>query len=214
MNAELAQQRCGYVTASAFKHVLAKGQGKTRADYLRRVVTERITGIPCETFSNRHTDRGQDQEPHAKLAYEVLTGELIIPASFITHPTLRAGCTPDGLLGEDGGLEAKSVIPTVQLDTWLGGDYPTEHRAQVQGNLWLSKRAWWEFISFSKDMPEHAKHLRLYRFRVRRDDDYIANLAREVAAFDAEADKLYNRLMQINVPLEDLLRQSLEKVAA
>jgi hypothetical protein len=61
----------------------------------------------------------------------------------------------------DGGIEAKCVIPTVQLDTILGGDYPSEHKAQIQGNLWITGRKWWDFVSYSPDMPEH---LRLYVF--------------------------------------------------
>lgn len=206
-----AQERCGFVTASCFADVLAKGQGKTRAAYMRRVVAERLTGKPAETFRNGDTYRGQVQEPHSKLAFEAETGEPIINVGFIKHPTLpRIGCSPDGLLGDDGGIEAKCVIPTVQMDTWEAGGYPSTHRAQIQGNLWITGRKFWNFISFSPDMPAH---LRLYVFRVERDEAYIDNLEREVLAFDAEAEKLYTRFMTMGTPLEDLLKKSL-KVAA
>jgi hypothetical protein len=57
---------------------------------------------------------------------------------FIKHPTLAAGCSPDGLVDEDGGVEIKSVIPTVQIDTVLAGGYPSEHKAQIQGCLWIT----------------------------------------------------------------------------
>lgn len=205
------QDKCGHVSASCFADVLAKGQGKMRASYLRRIVAERLTGKPAETFSNGHTARGTIQEPLARLAYEALTGEPVLQVGFIKHPTLpRIGCSPDGLVGADGGIEAKSVIPTVQMETWERGEYPTEHRAQVQGNLWITGRKWWDFVSFSPDMP---KHLQLYKFRVFRDEDYISNLEREVLAFDAEAEKLYTRFMKMGTPLEALLKQSL-KVAA
>lgn len=212
--AEWAQDRCGHVSASCFADVLAKGQGKMRAAYLRRIVAERLTGKPAEMFSNGHTARGTVQEPLARLAYEAHTGEPVVQVGFIKHPTLpRIGCSPDGLVGDDGGLEAKSVIPTVQMETWERGEYPTEHRAQVQGNLWITGRKYWDFVSFSPDMPEH---LRLYIFRVQRDESYIDNLEREVLAFDAEAEKLYTRFMTMGTPLEALLKASLktEKVAA
>jgi hypothetical protein len=96
------------------------------------------------------------------------------------------------------------------METWDRGEYPPEHRPQVQGNLWVTNRQWWDFVSYSPDMPEH---LRLYIFRVHRDEDYIDNLEREVLAFDAEAEKLFTRFMTMGTPLETLLKQSL-KVAA
>ena len=206
-----ALDRCGFVTASCFGDVLAKGQGKTRAAYLRRVVAERLTGKPAETFSNGHTARGTIQEPLARLAYEADTGEPVVQVGFIKHPTLpRVGCSPDGLVGDDGGIEGKAVIPTVQMDTWDRGEYPPEHRPQIQGCLWITRRHWWDFTSFCPDMP---KHLQLYKFRVQRDEAYIDNLEREVLAFDAEAEKLYTRFMTMGTPLEALLKASL-KVAA
>lgn len=198
--------RCGCATASCFSDVLAKGQGKTRASYLRKVVTERLTGKPVESYSNNHMLRGQMQEPFGKLAYEAHTGEPIIDVGFIKHPTIMAGCSPDGLLGTDGGGEFKCVLPTVQLETWLGGDFPTEHRAQIQGSLWITGRKWWDFVSYSPDMPAH---LRLYVYRVERDEAYIANLEREVVKFLVEVDAMVERLMRIGVPLEQQLRESL-----
>lgn len=203
--------RCGHATASEFSSVLAKGQGKTRAAYVRRVVAECVTGKPIEGgFRNSHTERGHDQEPHAGLAYEAHTGEPILRVGFLKHATLRAGCSPDGLIGSDGGVEIKCVIPTVQLDTILGKDYPSEHKAQVQGSLWITGRQWWDLVSYSPDMPEH---LRLYVFRVKRDEEYIANLEREVRAFLTEVDAMVGRLMQIGVPLEEQLQASLKEAA-
>lgn len=202
------EDRLGRATASEFSSVLAKGQGKTRAAYMRRVVTERLTGKPSETFSNGHMLRGTMQEPLARLAYEVATGEPVEQVGFIKHPKLMTGCSPDGLVGTNGGAEFKSVIATTQLETFLGGDYPTEHRAQVQGNIWICERDWWDFCSFSADMPEH---LRLYRFRTYRDDDYIANLEREVVKFLDEVDALYLRMMRMGMSTEELLKASLQR---
>jgi hypothetical protein len=184
--------RCGRATASEFSSVLAKGQGKTRAAYMRRVVAERLTGKPIDTYRNGHMDRGTEQEPFARLAYEALTGEPVEQVGFLKHPILMAGCSPDGLVGSKGGAEIKSVISTVQVETIEGGEYPSEHRAQVQGSLWITGREWWDFVSYSPDMPEH---LRLYVYRVTRDEPYIANLETEVRRFLAEVDERCARLM-------------------
>ena len=188
---EWLAERCGKATASEFHAILAKGQGKTRAAYLRRVVAERLTGKPMETYKNKDIERGIEQEPYAKMSYEARTGLMVEEAGFIKHDTLEAGCSPDGLVGDDGGAEIKSVIPTVQLDTILAGGYPSTHKPQIQGCIWLCKRQWWDFCSFSHDMPER---LRLYVFRVTRDDAYIVSLQAEVKVFLDEVDYLYQRL--------------------
>lgn len=186
-------ERCGKATASEFSSVLAKGQGKTRLAYLRRVVAERLTGKPMESYKNAHMERGTEQEPYARLAYEALTGNLVEEVGFIQHPTLMAGCSPDGLI-DDGGAEIKSVIPTVQLETILAGGYPSEHKAQIQGSMWITGSQCWDFCSYSPDMPEH---LRTYIFRVVRDEPYITQLAAEVTVFLREVDELIAKLGEI-----------------
>lgn len=201
--------RCGCATASEFAAVMAKGEGKTRSKYLRRVVAEMLTGKPTETYKNAHTDRGHEQEPDAGTEYEAATGDFVTKVGFIRHPDMPVGCSPDGLVGSDGGVEIKSVIPTVQVDTLLAGKLPPEHRAQVQGSLWITKRDWWDFCSYSPEMPEN---LRLYIFRVRRDEDYISKLEAEVTGFVREAEQM--RDMLLGRGLESVLQASLAKVAA
>jgi hypothetical protein len=45
-------ERCGHATASEFASVLASGtERKMRTGYLRRLVAERLTGKPTETYS-------------------------------------------------------------------------------------------------------------------------------------------------------------------
>lgn len=185
--------RCGWLGMSSASDVLAKGQGITRTKCLRRIVAELLTGKPMETYSNGHTERGNLQEPHARDSYEDITGALVEQVGFIKHPTLRCGYSPDGHVGTDGGVEIKSVIPTVQLETILKGGYPSEHKAQIQGSLWISGRKYWDFCSWSEDMPEH---LRTYISRVERDEAYIKNLAAEVAVFLGEVDALFAKLME------------------
>jgi hypothetical protein len=207
-----ALARSGCATASCFSDVLAEGQGKTRAKYLRRVLAERLIGKPIETYHNGHMDRGNELEPLARMAYEAETGALVDEVGFIPHPTIQwCGCSPDGLVGDDGGIEAKSVIATIQVETILRGDYPPEHRPQVQGNLWVTKRQWWDFCSYCPDMPEH---LQLYVFRVVRDEDYIAALERKVLAFLKEVETLHARLMDTRTLYDKLLASVEQNTAA
>lgn len=201
--------RCGKATASEFSSVLAKGQGKTRAAYLRRVVAETLTGKPSESYRNSHMDRGQDQEPLAGWAYELATGNTVERVGFIEHDSLRAGCSPDRLIaGQKRGAEIKCVIPTVQVETIDSGGYPSEHKAQIQGSLWITGYKAWDFCSYSPDMPEK---LRTYVFTVERDETYIQMLEREVIGFLLDVDRMLSRLGVAGEELEALLRRSLKE---
>jgi hypothetical protein len=146
--------KVGKASASCFSDVLAKGQGKMRANYLRRVVAEILTGKPIETFRNRDTDRGQEQEPLARWSYELITGRSVEQVGFIEHDSLPVGCSPDGLvLGRTRGAEIKCVIPTVQVETVDAGGYPSEHKAQIQGGMWIAECGTWDFCSYCPGMP-------------------------------------------------------------
>lgn len=186
------QRRLGKATASNFAKVLAKGTGATREKYLLQVVAQRLTGKPTAGYSNADMERGIEQEAMARLVYEARTGNMVQEIDFIDHAELMAGCSPDGLIGEDGGLEIKSVIPTVQIQTAKRGSIPPEHIAQVQGCMWIAGRQWWDFASYSPDFLD-AK-LQLIVYRVLRDDAYVAVLDSEVRRFLDEVDAMVKEL--------------------
>lgn len=208
---EWLAQRAGHCTASRFKDVLAKiktGESASRRNYRIQLVTERLTGRPCDSYSNTAMEWGTTTEPFARAAYEGARTVMVDETGFLLHPEVPyVGASPDGLVGADGGVEIKCPYQsTVHVETLEGG-MPPEHRAQVQGTLWVTGRAWWDFISFDPRMPAH---LQLYVERITRDEDYIATLAAEVTKFLAEVDAMVRRL---GVPLEDQLRDSIKAVA-
>ena len=173
--------RLGIPTASEFSTVMAKGKdgGKslTRKTYMLKLAGEVLTGEPMESYSNAHMDRGKEQEAEAREAYELMKDVDCQLVGFIRNGD--RGCSPDSLIGEDGGLEIKTALPHIQVERLLRGDLPPEHRAQVQGNMWVTERAWWDFVSYCPRLP-------LLIVRVPRDDGYIATLAGAVKEFNAE----------------------------
>lgn len=185
--------RCGCVTASMFKDIvsMSKASGKpfkALDDYLWTLATERFYGMPVESFTARSTEWGKDLEPYAVKAYEVETGNIITPSGFVLHPLIRhCGASPDGLIGSDGGIEIKCPKDRrVHMRTWLNG-MPAEHIAQVQGNLWVHDRRWFDFVSFDPRAPEK---FRLYVQRIRRDDEYIHILEAKIKGFLSDVEKL------------------------
>ena len=194
---EWLAERLGYATASNFHKILAKGGGKTRASYLQQLVVERLTGKPVDSYSNSHMARGNELEPMARMAYEAETGIIVEETGFISMVNEMVGGSPDGLIDVTGGVEIKSRLPGIQLETIKNGGYPAANKAQIQGLLWITGRSYWDYVSYSPDLPEN---LQLYIFRVVRDVDYIRNLQAETAVFlrevEAEEKKWRNHIIK------------------
>ncbi len=170
-SAEWLQERCAHATASCFADIMATikvGEAATRRTYRMRTVTERLTGKPIPGFVSKDMERGTLQEPDARVAYELRTGNIVEQVGFIKHPKIEwCGCSLDGLIDDDGTLEIKSVLPHIQVATIYGAKLPPEHVHQVQGGLWISGRQWCDFASYSPDLPGK---LSLFVCRVERDE--------------------------------------------
>lgn len=185
--------RCGRATASRFADLLATiktGEAASRRNYRAQLVCERLTGVPAESFESAAMKWGTENEPFARMAYEAQTGQIVEETGFIPHPELMAGASPDGLIGDDGGVEIKAPNTAQHIDTLLKG-MPPEHIPQIQGCMWLTGRLWWDFVSFDPRLPEK---LQLYVQRIPRDDVYIAKLALAVGVFLGEVDDLVAEL--------------------
>lgn len=196
--ADWLKARAGHVTASRFKDVLAKiksGEAQTRAKYRLQLVTERLTGLPVEGYKNAAMAWGTEREPEARMAYEAATGEIVAEVGFLVHPTIQwCGASPDGLVGADGMVEIKCPFEsTVHVLTLIDG-MPSEHMAQIQGNLWVNGRKWCDFISYDPRLPEG---LQLHRQRIERDDKFISSLVAEVAQFLAEVKVQHEKLTEM-----------------
>lgn len=191
---EWFKYRLGIPSASKFKDVLAKGQGTTRRKYLLAKAAEVLTGEMPESYTNEHMERGILQEPDARALYEFSQDVSVAQVGLGMLDDKSACASPDGLVGEDGGIEIKSTIPTVHIDTILSGKMPTSHMAQVQGNLWIFEREWWDFISYSPTVIDRP----IVIYRINRDEDYIANLAAEINRFNDDVASIVDQIKTAN----------------
>lgn len=202
---EWHRARLGLPTASRFSDVLAKGEGKVRGKYLHELAAETLRGGPePDAYTNVHMDRGHAQEAEARHAYALLRDVDPVQVGFIRNG--RKGASPDSLIGTDGGLEIKTALGHIQIERLKRGTLPPEHRAQVQGTLWVAERQWWDFMSYSPGLPELI-------VRVHRDDAYIAALAEAVDIFNDELDALLASVRP-RPALKAQLVASLEEAAA
>lgn len=179
--------RVGIPTASEFSTVMAKGEGKTRKAYMLKLAGEILTGEPMESYSNGHMERGKIMEDEARDLYSFIKDVEPVRVGFIRNGD--KGCSPDSLIGERKGLEIKTALPHIQIDRLMRNELPSEHRAQVQGSLWVAERDTWDFVSYWPKLPLFVKP-------VHRDETYIANLAGEVARFNDELQKVVEQIRQ------------------
>lgn len=194
--------RAGIPTASEFKSVLAKGEGKTRRAYMLRLAGERITGVAAETYENGHMIRGRVMESEARDAFALQSLELIERVGFVRNGDV--GCSPDSLLGDDGVLEIKTKLPGLLIETILRGDMPPEHRPQCQGSLLVTERERVTIACFWPGMP-------LFVHEERRDEKYIANLAGEIARFNDELALVVEQVRAYGQAPKEVLREQLER---
>ncbi len=185
--------RAGKPTASEFSTVLAKGEGKTRRAYLLKLAGEIITGLPMESYSNANMDRGKEQEDEARDRYAMLNDVEPVRVGFIEDTDLRCGASPDALIGERGVLELKSALPHILIDKLVRNEFPSEHKAQTQGGLWIAQRDW-------IDIGIHCRRLPMFEKRAYRDETYIATLASEVARFNDELAETVETVRRYGAP--------------
>lgn len=176
--------RLGRVSASSVSKLIgAQGKPSTQAQgYINQLIAERITGELPEQYTNAHMERGNELEPDARRLYEFLTDSEVVEVGFCLHDTIAAGFSPDGLVGDDGGLEIKCPAPHTHVEYLRSGKLPSKYKPQVMMALWISGRKWWDFMSYHPAMKPLL-------VRVERDEDYIEALEKEVTKAADTIDK-------------------------
>lgn len=171
---EWLKARLGVPTASNYgKVITSTGKPSATAEkYANELIAQRLTGQIPELFKSDAMERGNELEPQARAYYELMTDNEVDEVGLIIND-IGAGCSPDGLIGDDGGLEIKCPLASTHVGYMRAGKLPTAYVQQVQGCMYVTGRKWWDFVSFHPDMESMI-------IRVERDDDYIQKLDTEV----------------------------------
>jgi putative phage-type endonuclease len=141
--------RKGRITASSVGAILGHAPYATRDDVMRRMVREWVGAEP-EFEGNIATEYGTRNEAGALTEYVMETGNAVEAVGFITREDW-AGCSPDGLIGEEGGLEIKCPFGLRKDETPAFKsifDQP-HYFDQVQFSIWVTNRSWWNFYQWS-----------------------------------------------------------------
>jgi predicted phage-related endonuclease len=192
---EWRRLRCGMITASKISDVMQEKKGTGYANYLAQLCCERLTGCAVETYKNGYMERGNEDEEAARDCYSFTTGNTVDQVAFIRHPTIeRAGCSPDGTIGDDGLVEIKRKIPALHIDYIFKDRVPPEYVKQIQFQLACTGRLWCDFASYCPEMPEE---MQLFVKRMDRDDTMISEMEAAVVAFNQSVEDTIARLKDL-----------------
>lgn len=191
--------RLGHVTASNVADVMAKGksgEAVTRKKYKVKLLAERLTGASQDFYTNAAMEWGVEQEPYARMAYEVANDVLVDKTGFWPHETIKwVGVSPDGLVGSDGLVEIKCPNTTTHLDYILDDKVPSDYYKQIQCQLWVTGRSWCDFISFDPRLPQRNQ---LFVKRCFRDETLMVEMEAEIREFLQEIEYLIEQLQGDN----------------
>ena len=181
------------ITASGFANVIAKPTTKRYQNYMKELA-ENITGVPIVSEEKPWFEHGKRLEPLARGMYEWEERTEVEEVPILYHPDFDfVSCSPDGLVGDNGGIEIKGRLSLTEYDK-AKDNLPSKDKPQVQGCLWVSGRAWWDWVNLYES-PE-TKRYRFNVFRVYPDLEYHKKLSDACEDFWYEVQKLVETLKE------------------
>jgi putative phage-type endonuclease len=181
--------RVGKLTASRVADMLATvktGESMSRKNLRADLIAERLTGNKNDSYTNSAMNWGVETEPQARVAYEVFSDTLVDKIAFVDHKTIpNFGCSPDGLVDEDGLIEIKCPNTSTHLEYLETRKPPTKYMTQMMSQMSVTGRKWCDFVSFDPRLPAGLK---LLVVRIERDEEFIAKIEAEAIKFLAEVD--------------------------
>jgi len=192
--------RAGRLTGSVAADILAKlksgGEPAARRDLRVQLAVERLTGTPMESgFVSTAMQWGIDSEPRARARYEAESGNIVRQTGFVTRKDLLVGCSLDGdVRGFEGILEIKCPKSATHVSYLKERELPSDYRAQVMHNMWVTGAQWCDFVSFDDRMPPGLDY---WCIRVPRDEAVIAAYESEVRRFLTEVDSEVGQLRNL-----------------
>ncbi len=159
---EWMKARCGLLTASEFDRIITAtlkiaDNVKSRA-HLWELAAQRISGYVEPQYVSDAMLRGHQDEITARELYAKHYAP-VTECGFVTNDKwgFTLGCSPDGMVGDDGLIEVKSRGQKFQVQTVVeyvaDGATPDDFMLQVQGEMLVTGRKWCDLISYSGGLP-------------------------------------------------------------
>jgi len=157
---EWFELRKGKMTGSNATAVGANGKGLET--YCKKISIGIIREEKEEQYSNADIERGKELESIGLTTYEFETGVTVENVGFITNDIYKnVGCSPDGLVGLDGGIEIKARNDEKHFSL-IQGETKEIPFNQIQMCLLVTERKWWDFISINVNFDKPIFILRVF----------------------------------------------------
>lgn len=186
--------RAGKVTASEFGSFLTTDfqlrTGQMVKSYVARKVAELWVG-PLPGFNTLDMDFGKIREEEAIPTFSFETGLQVDRVAFITDDAEKIGCSPDGLIGDDSGLEVKCPTAEVHTKYLLQGEVPSDYIQQIHASMFVTGRKSWKFLSYRRSFP-------MLILDVQRDEDIQEAIGYAVATIIKMIDTSLAYLVKLN----------------
>lgn len=156
--------RCGLLTASEFDRIITPttlkvaDNPKSRA-HLWELAAQRITGYVEPQYVSDAMLRGQEDEIKARADYEKHFAP-VRECGFVTNSKwgFTLGCSPDGLVGDEGLIECKSSCQKLHVQRLVehfeSGAAPEDFMLQVQGIMLVTERKWCDLLLRCGGLPQ------------------------------------------------------------
>lgn len=182
-----------------------KELGKVAEGYIFDKLAEELTNGTILDYTQLDTKEvrwGHRWEPVARELYETQMGVNVELCGFIEWSRLFGG-SPDGLVGEDGGIEIKCPYNTAIHAQYLLLSSPEElnalkpeYYAQMQGNMLVTGRKWFDFVSYDPRVQNPRFALKI--LRIPRDEAFIGSVKLALDAAERAKEKIMERMVLLS----------------
>ncbi|MBU0959482.1 MAG: YqaJ viral recombinase family protein [Nanoarchaeota archaeon] len=189
-SSEWFSAKAGLPSASNFKKIIQINgtPSKTRDIYMQQLAGEKITGLHEETYQNIAMLKGCTKEIEGRQLYGILH-DIEVQQVGLCYPDEKKlyGCSPDGLIGEEGMLEIKCPLISTHVGYLLNNVLPSTYFQQVQGQLFVTGRKWVDFFSYYPG-------LKPFIIREKRNKKFIDSLKIELNLFCEELAEMVKKI--------------------
>lgn len=132
--------------------IMANGKGLDT--YVKELLADYYSEGEKEIYTNADIQRGIDLEPLARELYSIKTGNDVIEVGGYEYDKYTF-VSPDGLVGDDGGVEIKCHSDKVFVELLLHEVIDPKYIAQIQMNLFCTGRKWWDYIGYNQNIKPY-----------------------------------------------------------
>lgn len=172
-------------SAAAVVEALAGGctsaPSATAISYAKDLARERCGGLTLPAHQTLAMRIGSEQEDAARDAYEVETGQMVTQCGFFCTEDREFGVSPDGLVGDDGLIEIKTMVSSETLFRCVVDGISADYIDQINGELWLLNRKWCDLVLWAPDLTRIGRALTVRR--IHRNEEAIDELVRDLMNF-------------------------------